>query len=858
MQLQGFDLPGLELSGDTPFSGTIFRLPLRWNDTSDFANSKVMPPQPSNISGQTYTRGDVLAWLDSFAQEVGFFLIHTPARVCIHIRLCVHLSFFCVTLLLRLKLLCVQAEQMLPFLKHVTTINISIINPDGSQQQVSSTHVERTVLWDFKNEACFNLAIETTPQPLGFVDSTEAPSSTTQVSHWLVLQGQARDTDLLAKQLACSTMMAVACRLAGSSPTQSLKGRVYCHLPLPIFTGLPVHLHASFAVSSNRRSLWTADAAMDGMGKSRGLWNQQLLTQTAPRLYAKLIRELVSQALPPEQVYSVFPAYLSCSEPFNQVAAATYEDITNSGFAVFYSPFLTTWQLAKAVKVLPSADQSSFTPTLSTTLLQALQSRNCDVITLPDHVQESCQALELGPAVLTLDMMAQAFHGAIITEAVSAELFEVLLSERPVEDRTFKRLLQLPILPLLNGKRGCLEDVTRRSKPDTTPAEPVASELADGDVRLRGKRGKKQSKKKAAKAKAAQGTPQSVAPLGPEHVITSKVFFLINEAFSTLMQSTPAQGLVHDPSQLFVACPLLLNPASKAGSLLLSGKAASVLNLRVINHTNVGEMLPFWLPLSWESHASVRYNAMPSRSSRTSALVQLGVTIDALCHELAPTLLKPRLLQVWMLLSTVGETAAVQKVLSQWPLVLVQDGNVLALPAAKSAQVLRDGGVANQQLFEQLGVQVERLTAFNSVVPVLLDKYFQPATSSDALRALVQVLSGQGSKGTEVKLTLEEVDILQAQVLAWLQARKDTEAAQDGSFANRTSATENSETHIRLLLSQLPIFWVSNKPYAVALDLPSVASFELWAMPRDPAEDRFLEEGRWDGLVRYDYLLAIV
>ena len=33
-------------------------------------------------------------------------------------------------------------------------------------------------------------------------------------------------------------------------------GKVYCFLPLPIRSGLAVHVHASFALSSNRRSLW--------------------------------------------------------------------------------------------------------------------------------------------------------------------------------------------------------------------------------------------------------------------------------------------------------------------------------------------------------------------------------------------------------------------------------------------------------------------------------------------------------------------------------------------------------------------------------------------------------------------------
>lgn len=37
---------------------------------------------------------------------------------------------------------------------------------------------------------------------------------------------------------------------AGSAPSQS--GKAYCFLPLPVQTGLPLHLNAFFELSSNR------------------------------------------------------------------------------------------------------------------------------------------------------------------------------------------------------------------------------------------------------------------------------------------------------------------------------------------------------------------------------------------------------------------------------------------------------------------------------------------------------------------------------------------------------------------------------------------------------------------------------
>jgi hypothetical protein len=41
-----------------------------------------------------------------------------------------------------------------------------------------------------------------------------------------------------------------------SSSVNSSGGRAYCFLPLPVHTGLPVHVNAFFELSSNRRDIW--------------------------------------------------------------------------------------------------------------------------------------------------------------------------------------------------------------------------------------------------------------------------------------------------------------------------------------------------------------------------------------------------------------------------------------------------------------------------------------------------------------------------------------------------------------------------------------------------------------------------
>ena len=50
--------------------------------------------------------------------------------------------------------------------------------------------------------------------------------------------------------------LAAASRLAVDAP--ALQGMAACFLPLPVATGLPVHVNGYFELSSNRRDIWCA------------------------------------------------------------------------------------------------------------------------------------------------------------------------------------------------------------------------------------------------------------------------------------------------------------------------------------------------------------------------------------------------------------------------------------------------------------------------------------------------------------------------------------------------------------------------------------------------------------------------
>ncbi len=66
------------------------------------------------------------------------------------------------------------------------------------------------------------------------------------------------------------------------------KGKAFCTLPLPVYVGLPVHIHAYFELSSNRRDIWYGDD-MAGEGRRKSEWNTLLLQNVVCVQYVRML-----------------------------------------------------------------------------------------------------------------------------------------------------------------------------------------------------------------------------------------------------------------------------------------------------------------------------------------------------------------------------------------------------------------------------------------------------------------------------------------------------------------------------------------------------------------------------------------
>ncbi|GAX84471.1 hypothetical protein CEUSTIGMA_g11891.t1 [Chlamydomonas eustigma] len=118
---------------------------------------------------------------------------------------------------------------------------------------------------------------------------------------------------------------------AGLSTSLATQGRAFCFLPLPVYTGLSVHVNAFFELSSNRRDIWYGDD-MSGSGASRAHWNAALLSDALAPAYARLLLEMSGvEEMRLEVLYKHFPpSPASLQPPWSSLSASFYSSHLSS------------------------------------------------------------------------------------------------------------------------------------------------------------------------------------------------------------------------------------------------------------------------------------------------------------------------------------------------------------------------------------------------------------------------------------------------------------------------------------------------------------------------------------------------
>lgn len=230
---------------------------------------------------------------------------------------------------------------------------------------------------------------------------------------------------------------AVALRLmkGDAGCPDALQGRAFCFLPLPVHTGLPVHLQGAFALSSNRRNLWSEDVVAEGVESldggsagafTKGQWNKNLLAGLLPQLYKELLVLARDEFSCPNSYYRLcWPSVASVqgqslfSQTARGVLVRAHED---EGAALFWSAGRGSWGSSTGSVLLDSVLQDA--------AVEAVASRAEEQRTLPSGLDSLCVALgDVGmPGCALPEALLAAFLAADVPVRVtSPELLGSLL-----------------------------------------------------------------------------------------------------------------------------------------------------------------------------------------------------------------------------------------------------------------------------------------------------------------------------------------------------------------------------------------------------------------------------------------------
>ena len=179
-------------------------------------------------------------------------------------------------------------KKSLFFLNHVSELKFYVI--ESSSKVMELHHYYRTEI----DEAAQVLRSELSQKVKGFTQVSgnephlatyplaiiEADKKIDYKEEWIVQQGIG---DMEKKVENWEYVHLVKPRHGIAAPLKQwkvpLSGQVFCFLPLPVHSGLPVHINGHFILNSTRRNLWSSTDPEDLDDKSR--WNQNIMQAIA-------------------------------------------------------------------------------------------------------------------------------------------------------------------------------------------------------------------------------------------------------------------------------------------------------------------------------------------------------------------------------------------------------------------------------------------------------------------------------------------------------------------------------------------------------------------------------------------------
>ena len=207
--------------------------------------------------------------------------------------------------------------------------------------------------------------------------------------------------------LSHCSIASIACSLIPISTQhgyriQELEGEMFCFLPLSMKTGLPVHISSNFAVSNNRRGIWTSDDASRLVDEVQ--WNETLMAQTIPSAYCRLLEALkelsIESKLHEYSFFSLWPLKnnLKLHNPWTLLVDTIYNKHIVSS-ELFYSESVKEWLSLEESKFLSSDIlKVSSDEVISECILNVVKIIGMPVVLLPCKYRSQ---LDLDSSVIT-------------------------------------------------------------------------------------------------------------------------------------------------------------------------------------------------------------------------------------------------------------------------------------------------------------------------------------------------------------------------------------------------------------------------------------------------------------------------
>ncbi|KAH9323717.1 hypothetical protein KI387_018356, partial [Taxus chinensis] len=411
------------------YTGTLFRFPLR-----NMEHAAV-----SKLSRQSYSEEDILSLFTQLYTEAVFAML---------------------------------------FLKNITTLEMYVWNDSvQAPDRMYSCHLESPnseVVWHRQallrlSNLNNNVGNEMDTFSLDFVSETfDAAQNEKKLDSFLIVQSMASSSSRIgilvnkaAKEhdLHLLPWASVAACISSTASKDSIcrDGRAFCFLPLPVRTGLPVHVNGYFELSSNRRDIWYG-SDMDRGGKLRSDWNVCLLEEVVAPAFSELLMKASKLLGLSEQYYSLWPCG-SFEEPWETLVKQIYRNIED---------FPSMYSNVEGGKWIPPADAFLHDEEFSKSeeLADALILIGMPVVKLPkplvDMLFSYCatsQPKMVCPATVR-SMLRRLTRKSLLDRGYSLLLLEYCLDDL-VDDEVGYMASGLSLIPLASGRYGVFEEGTK-------------------------------------------------------------------------------------------------------------------------------------------------------------------------------------------------------------------------------------------------------------------------------------------------------------------------------------------------------------------------------------------------------------